>query len=86
MANARCQLHSQDLVDNATRNRYVARAQPLNYPNTAAICGRRCCDRPALIHLDEEEWRQYQMGQRLFNPHTYTVKIQVSEQAERITS
>jgi len=83
MANARCREHSDDLVRGATRNRYVARVEPLNYPNTSVICGRRDCQNPALIHLNEEEWQEYQQGERFFEPHTQAVKIRVSERAER---
>lgn len=36
MANARCREHSIDLVTGA-KVRYVARVEPLNYPNTAAM-------------------------------------------------
>lgn len=84
MANARCKEHSNDLVAGATRNRYVARVQPLNYPKTSVICGRRGCHNPALIHLNDEEWQDYQQGERIFEPHTQAVKIKVSEIAETI--
>jgi len=84
MANARCKKHSNDLVTGATRNRYVACVEPLNYPNTSVICGRTTCLEPALVHLNEKEWQDYQRGKRFFNPHTLAVKIKVSEEAETI--
>ena len=84
MASARCREHSSDLVRGATRNTYVARVEPLNYPNTSVICGRRDCQKPVLIHLNEEEWQDYQQGERIFEPHTQAVKIRVSEKVETI--
>lgn len=84
MANARCREHSNDLVSGATRDTYVARVEPLNYPNTSVICGRRGCLRPALVHLNEEEWQNYRLGVRFFEPHTQAVKIRVSEKVETI--
>ena len=84
MANARCEKHSNDLITGATRNKYVARVEPFNYPNTAVICGRVGCTLPALIHLNEEEWRNYLAGERFFNPHTLAVKIKVSEKHEML--
>jgi len=85
MANARCRGHSDDLITNATKNRYVARVEPLNYPNSAAICGRKGCQGPALIHLNEEEWQDYQRGERFFNPCTFAVKIRVTDEVEAIS-
>ena len=85
MANARCRKHSDDLVTGAIRNRYVACVEPLNYPRTSVICGRKNCLEPALIHLNDDEWQDYQRGERYFSPHTLAVKIKVSEKAEIIS-
>jgi hypothetical protein len=41
---------------------YVAYAQPIGYPNTAAVCPH-CLD-SAIIWLNEEETSNYENGER----------------------
>ncbi len=36
------------------------------------------------MHLNKEEWQDYQQGERFFEPHTQAVKIRVSEKVEKI--
>jgi hypothetical protein len=61
MANIRCkEEHSEPLIKNARTRQYVARIEPLNYPDTDVICGTTGCTRPGLVHLDKEEWLVYQ--------------------------
>jgi hypothetical protein len=86
LANARCRgEHSDELVKRATKNIYVVRVEPLNYPSSSVICGRKNCINPALIHLSEKEWQEYRQGVRIFEPHTQAVKIRVSEKVETIS-
>ena len=77
MAIVRCKEHPVRL-DLAT-NRYVKIAEPLGYPNTAAICGIGHCNEPGLVWLTDEELDESNTGNRYFMAKTYTVKIKVSD-------
>lgn len=76
MAIVRCKEHPVRL-DLAT-NRYVRIAEPLGYPNTAAICGIGHCNERGLVWLTEEELDEFNNGNRYFRVKTYTVKVRVS--------
>jgi hypothetical protein len=52
MALARCEHHP---IERTTKEPYKARALPVGYPETAAICGRVGCENPAHIWLTSEE-------------------------------
>ncbi len=87
MANVRCrEEHSESIVENARTREYVARVEPLNYPNTDVIYGTIGCPRPGLVHLDEKEWLAYQQEtQRIFDLfETSAVKFRVDENVETI--
>ncbi len=77
MAIVRCKEHPVRL-DLAT-NRYVRIAEPLGYPNTAAICGIGHCNEPGLVWLTEGELDEFNNGIRCFRVKTYTVKVRVSD-------
>jgi len=52
---------------------YVGYVKPVGYPDTALICGRPECSRPAVIWLDEEEVQNYRDGVRIFQgPSNFT--------------
>ena len=57
--------------------KYIREVEPLNYPNTAAVCGRPDCKNPGKVWLEAHEWRQYQNGTRMFTFATNTTKIKV---------
>lgn len=40
--------------------KYTREVEPLNYPDTATICGRLGCNKPGKVWLEAHEWRQYQ--------------------------
>jgi len=87
MANFRCrEEHSEDLLtDPRTRVNYVARVEPINYPETSVICGRANCENPGLAHLSETEWEQYLGGKRIFDQYERTdAQFKVGESAETI--
>ena len=87
MANVRCkEEHSEPLIRNARNRQYVARVEPLNYRNTAVICGTIGCTQPGLVHLDGEEWLAYQQeNRRIFDLfETSATKFRVGEDAETI--
>lgn len=54
-------------------------ARPVKYPNTSSICGRKGCNRPAVVWLDRLEISQYQGGRRIFALDTDKVKVQVDD-------
>jgi len=77
MAIVRCNKHPVRL-DLAT-NKYVRRAEPLGYPNAAAICGIVQCEEPGLVWLTNEELDQFNKGERYFRVKTFTVKVRASD-------
>lgn len=77
MAIVRCKKHPVNL--GLATNRYVKRAEPLGYPNTAAICGIARCEEPGLVWLTNEELDEFNNGGRYFRVKTFTVKVKVSD-------
>ena len=77
MAIVRCEDHPVRL-DLAT-NKYVKRAKPLGYPNTAAICGRTHCEKPGLVWLTEEELNRFNNGIRCFSVKTFTTRVKTTD-------
>ena len=77
MAIVRCEKHPVRLA--LATNRYIRRAEPLGYPNTAAICGITHCEKPGLVWLTNEELDQFNNGERYFRVKTFTVKVRVSD-------
>ena len=77
MAIVRCEKHPVRLE--LATNRYVKRAEPLGYLNTAAICGIKHCQEPGLVWLTNEELDQFNNGERYFGVKTFTVKVKVSD-------
>lgn len=77
MAIVRCEKHPVRLE--LATNRYVQRAEPLGYPNTAAICGTKHCQEPGLVWLTNEELDQFNNGERYFRVKTFTVRVKVSD-------
>jgi hypothetical protein len=58
---------------------YVQSVKPVGYPNDAVLCNKANCQRPGLVWLDEEEWKDYQNGLRIFGPGTTgVIKIGVA--------
>jgi len=58
--------------------KYIREVEPLNYPDTATICGRLRCNKPGKVWLEAHEWEQYQNGIRIFKIlFRSTVKIKV---------
>lgn len=45
---------------------YVTSIQPIGYPNTSSICGRKDCDNPGVIWLTKVEHEMHQSGRSLF--------------------
>jgi hypothetical protein len=52
----------------------------VNYPETAAICGREDCEGPARLWLTELECADHQRGVRVFGIRTNAAKIHVSDE------
>lgn len=79
MALVRCHDHYPN--PNMTERNYVVAVEPVGYPRTAAICGRkgRGHNEPGHVLLHESEYEQYQQGQRVFDPNTGSVDIRVTD-------
>lgn len=60
------------------KRRYSGKyAEPIGYPDTAAICGKKDCRNPGLVWLEKKEWAKYQRGKRIFCIPNNAVKIKV---------
>lgn len=79
MALVRCEEHYPD--PERTKRNYVVAVEPVGFPDTAAICGRknREHDNPGVVVLHESEYELYKQGQRVFDPNTASVDIRVTD-------
>lgn len=57
---------------------YVAAVEPLGYFLTAAVCGSRGCERPALIWLTAKEKARFDTGERVFGLSSPAIKVRVT--------
>lgn len=76
MALARCSTHGcpKGRGGNIYRHEPV---KPVGYPETAAMCGRSGCEKPALIWLLENEYVRYEQGERVFDFSSKAVRVRV---------
>ena len=77
MAIVRCDKHPVQV--NQAKNIYVRRVEPIGYPNTTAICGRKHCNNPGRLWLTLEEHNQFIRGRRIFILDTALVKLGVTD-------
>lgn len=56
---------------------YVMSMEPVGYPDTAAICGRKGCEEPGPVWLTEDERLAYVNDQRIFGINTNATDIKV---------
>jgi hypothetical protein len=56
---------------------YLECVEPIGYPDTAAICGLRHCERPGMVWLEPGELQAYRGGKRVFTVPNAAVKIKV---------
>lgn len=62
-------------------NHYVAAAIPVGYLSSAAICGSKDCEEPALIWFNDHEKAEYDKGKRVFSFPSAAIKVRVSSLA-----
>ena len=74
MALVRCEQHGHP---KGRTTAYVRSAEPVGYPDSAAVCGLKDCDNPGLVWLTQEESDAYAEGERIFQLATYAVKVKV---------
>ena len=74
MALVRCEQHGHPKGRSAE---YIRSAEPIGYPDTAAICGLQGCDHPGLVWLTTDESQAYADEQRIFSLATNAAKIKV---------
>ncbi len=75
MALVRCENCGLD-HSRTTRN-YVTKVKPVGYPNTAVICGLSKCRGPGLVWLEQDEFKEYENGERVFSIPSFATKIRV---------
>lgn len=81
MALVRCEDHFPDEGGRGTD--YVVAVEPVGYPETAVVCGRKDHNRPGYVLLDESEHELFKQGQRVFEPHTNAVHVKVRDPVVR---
>ena len=69
MVLARCARHKPT----GRKHNYVASVEPKGGTESAILCPH--CNRPALIWLTDEEYKEYQKGERIFHPPTMSVRF-----------
>lgn len=74
MAIMRCRGHSPTRA----KRDYVAAVEPVGYPNTALVCGSVRCREPALIWLERDEKAAFDVGERIFQAFTSTMKVRAA--------
>ena len=74
MVLVRCEGHGKP---KGRKQVYVQATKPLNYPDTAAICGIKGCENPGMVWLNSNEWAAYQAGQRVFEIPNAATKVKV---------
>ena len=58
---------------------YALAIEPVDYPETALICGTAGCERPALLWLRASELIEYHGGRRVFPFPTRVAKVRVKD-------
>lgn len=76
MALVRCDTHGKPQGGNV-QAKYVYAANPVGYPNTAALCGRTRCENPGRAWLTQAEYSAYQQGQRVFGFNSNVINLKV---------
>lgn len=74
MALVRCEQHGNP---KGRTTDYVRSAEPVGYPDSAAVCGLKDCDNPGLVWLTEEENNAFEEGERIFRLATNAAKVKV---------
>jgi hypothetical protein len=72
MALVRCEKHGKPQGRTLT---YVRSVEPVGWPDTAAICGLKGCDRPGMIWLTDTESQAYDKGQRVFGFNNASMEV-----------
>ena len=74
MALVRCEECSKPI---GRTRKYIRDVEPLNYPNSAVICGRKNCNNVGKVWLEAHEWRSYCNKNKIFHLQTNTTKVKV---------
>ena len=76
MAIVRCEICG--LKTSITKLNYHNEAfLPVGYPDTGVICGTPECKNPGKIWLEDDEYRLYRKGERIFGVKKNTVKVKI---------
>lgn len=68
----------------AFKEKYCFVVDPLGYPNTALVCGRKGCSNPAHVWMDAVDAMTYQNGQRVIDLPTDAAKVKVQNNGRYI--
>lgn len=77
----RCEEHKPK---NTNVNEYVFKAEPLGFPNSSSICGRKSgmvfCEEVGYVYMTEDEAKQFRNGKRIFSlTNNDACKIRVND-------
>lgn len=61
------------------KKEYVIDVNPIGYPNSSSICGRKECKSLGLIWLTKKEYLDYQTGETVFNYDSAVSKVKVEK-------
>ena len=77
MALCRCkEKHSNPKGKNEN---YIDSVQPIGYPKTSSICGRKGCKNPGLIWLTSKEYELWSKGESFFTYASSVSRVEVEK-------
>lgn len=56
---------------------YKEYVEPIGYPNTSTICGRKNCKNAGLLWLTEEEYKLYMLEEEFFSYPSGATRVKV---------
>lgn len=77
MAIARCDLHGKPKHHVKAPGYSDVPHLPVGHHDSGVVCGKKGCERPAIVWLKRDEEARYEKGHRVFEIHTRTAKIRV---------
>ena len=76
MALCRCKIPEHD-KPKGRKVVYIESVEPVGYPNSSSVCGRKDCENPGMIWLTKDEWKEYQKGEKRFSYASAVSRVKV---------
>lgn len=76
MALCRCKQHKPK----NSKRIYTHFVEPIGFPDTSSICGRKNCENSGYVWLDKNEFNEFQQGERIFKYPSAASKVKVGGQ------